>query len=113
MLEGVGERAGLIGSRPVASHWPFIGSDYRRLLVVGQALAGWDDPASPALRTPDVATSESGRRAILEATRAYARSSGEPMSIPIRTRSHSSFWNLSKRVVTLLEPDGPGEWFGR
>jgi hypothetical protein len=33
MLEGVGERARAIGSRPIASHWPFIGSDYRRLFV--------------------------------------------------------------------------------
>jgi hypothetical protein len=111
MLEGVGERSSLIGPRSIASHWPFIGSDYRRLLIVGQALAGWDDPTSTALWTPDVAVTGSGRQAILDGTRAYAASATEPMTVPLRTRGHSSFWSLSKRVVDLVEPNGPGEWF--
>lgn len=113
ILEGVGKRATTIGPRPIASHWPFVGSDYRRLLVVGRALAGWDDPTSPALWTPDLGTTENGRRAILDRTRSYALSAIEPMSLPMRTRSGSSFWDLSRHVVTLLEPEGRGDWFSR
>lgn len=112
MLKGVADRADEIGPRVIASHWPFVGSDYRRLLVVGQALAGWDDPTS-ALWTPDAVVTEQGRQAILEGTQAWARSRSEPMTVPLRTRGHSPFWSLSGRTVRLLEPDGPRDWYSR
>jgi hypothetical protein len=38
MLDGVAARAGRMEGRVIASHWPFVGTDYRRLLIVGQAL---------------------------------------------------------------------------
>jgi hypothetical protein len=108
MLEGVAERADRIGPRVIASHWPFVGTDYRRLLIVGQALAGWDDKTSPALWTPaDVATL-AGRDSVLAATEKWAVARPEPISEPLRTRAHSPFWSLSKRTVEALEPDGRG-----
>ena len=113
MLRGVADRASAIGPRVIASHWPFVGSDYRRLLVIGQALAGWDDRSSSALWTPDAAATQQGRRAILEGTRAWAVSRSEPMTVPLRTRAHSPFWSLSSRTVRLLEPDGPSPWYSR
>jgi len=113
MLKGVADRADEIGPRVIASHWPFVGSDYRRLLVVGQSLAGWDDRDSSALWTPDAAATEQGRRAILEGTRAWAVSRAEPMTVPLRTRGHSPFWSLSSRTVRLLEPDGASQWYSR
>ena len=42
MLEAVGARVGDIGPGIIAAHWPFVGSDYQGLVVVGQALQGWD-----------------------------------------------------------------------
>src|SRR5215210_7051579 len=32
MLEDVGERTDAISDRLIASHWPFVGTDFRRLL---------------------------------------------------------------------------------
>jgi hypothetical protein len=113
MLEGVADRADAIGPRVIASHWPFVGSDYRRLLVVGQALAGWDHHASPALWTPEAAATKEGRHAILDGARAWAVSRSEPMTVPLRTRGHSPFWSLSGRTVRNLEPDGPRAWYSR
>jgi hypothetical protein len=113
MLEGVADRADRIGNRVIASHWPFVGSDYRGLLVVGQALAGWDDPKAPALWTPSRVAATEGRRAVLAATKEWARASAEPMTEPLRTRSGSPFWTLSRRFVPALEPDGRAPWFGR
>lgn len=113
MLDGVAERSERIGDRIIASHWPFVGTDYRRLLIVGQALAGWDDETSPALWAPAALDAADGRRAVLEATQAWARDRPEPITEPLRTRGGKPFWSLSRRVVAALEPDGDGPWFSR
>jgi hypothetical protein len=114
MLGGVADRADRIGNRVIASHWPFVGSDYRRLVVVGQALAGWDDPRSPALWTPGDVGSKPGRHSVLAATQVWgARTGASPLTEPLRTRSGSPFWTLSKRVVAALEPDGRSPWYSR
>lgn len=115
MLEEVAVREGDIGPRLIASHWPFVGSDYRRLLVVGQALAGWDDKSSPALWTADRVRDENGRRVVLDETQAWARSQPEPMWEVLRFghRAGSPFWTLSKQVVKTVAPDGDGEWYSR
>lgn len=113
MLEKLAGQSAQIGARPIASHWPFVGTDYRRVLVVGQALAGWDDKTSPALWTVDAIRTSVGRRRVLDATRSWSYGRPEPMAEPLRTRSGSSFWSLSKRIVELLEPDGAGEWYSR
>ena len=72
MLDGVAERAGRMEGRVIASHWPFVGTDYRRLLIVGQALAGWDDEASPALWRPTDLLIGGGARRVLEASQRWA-----------------------------------------
>ena len=113
VLAEVGRRTDAIGDRVVASHWPFVGSDYRRLLIVGQALAGWDDKSSPALWVPDAATSVGGRAAILDATKRWAAARPEPIDEPLRTRRRSPFWGVSKLVAELLEPTGRGPWQSR
>lgn len=99
MLEGVAERADRIGPRVIASHWPFVGTDYRRLLIVGQALAGWDDKTSPALWTPADVAMLAGRDSVLAATK-----EGRLLD-PSRSRSRCA------RVPT--RPSGPsrsGQW---
>ncbi len=112
MLEQVSEFTDRIGARVIASHWPFVGTDYRRLLVVGQALAGWDDKTSPALWTPAAVATPAGRSKVLAATKAWALARPEPISEPLRTR-HSPFWSLSERTVELLESAGRGPWYSR
>lgn len=42
MLRDVGFRADEIGIRDIASHWPFVGPDFRGTLIVGQGLADRD-----------------------------------------------------------------------
>lgn len=113
MLEGVAQRAGRMEGRVIASHWPFVGTDYRRLLFVGQALAGWDDEASPALWRPEDLLTAGGPRRVLEATQRWAVARPEPISEPLRTRSGSGFWKISERVVNALQPTGAGPWFSR
>jgi hypothetical protein len=50
LLASIGERSADIDPRPLVSHWPHVGSAYRGLVIVGQALRGWPDewPASEA-----------------------------------------------------------------
>jgi hypothetical protein len=47
LLTSVGSRAGAIGDRPVVTHWPHVGSSYRGLVIVGQAVYGWGDDSEP------------------------------------------------------------------
>jgi transposase len=62
MLEAVGARAGDIGPGIIAAHWPFVGSAYQGLVVVGQALQGWDAQETPARWTAAEATTPEGRQ---------------------------------------------------
>jgi hypothetical protein len=66
MLEAVGANAGEIGQGVIAAHWPFIGSDYQGLVVVGQALQGWDAAEMPARWTATEASTPEGRAHLLE-----------------------------------------------
>ena len=43
LLASIGDRAADIGDRPVVTHWPHVGSAYRGLVIVGQAVYGWAD----------------------------------------------------------------------
>lgn len=115
MLEAVGARAADIGSGIIAAHWPFVGSNYNGLVVVGQALQGWDASETPARWTADQATTIAGRQALLDGTRAWARSRPEPMWEVVRWghRSGSPFWSVSRRLVPALEPAAGGVWYGR
>jgi hypothetical protein len=62
LLASIGERATEIGDRPVVTHWPHVGSAYRGLAIVGQAVFGWaDDP-----RATDLAALHSSRARLLD-----------------------------------------------
>jgi hypothetical protein len=61
LLADVAARRHELGVRAVAAHWPHVGSAYRGLRVVGQALRGWEVDWPP-----DRLESAGGRAAILE-----------------------------------------------
>jgi len=109
LLASIGERAAEIEPRPLVSHWPHIGSAYRGLVIVGQALRGWPDEwrASDA-RTPE------GRNRILSATRARPRRA-EPLDwVPSqRAVRNSPFWGFARHHVGELEPDASVPWYAR
>jgi len=115
MLEAVGARAGDIGPGIIAAHWPFVGSNYNGLVVVGQALQGWDASETPARWTAAEARTVASRQALLDGTREWARSRPEPMWEVLRWghRSGSPFWSVSRRLVPALEPDSGGAWYSR
>lgn len=114
LLQAVGARAGETDGRPIASHWPFVGSQFGGTLIVGQALAGWDAEETPARWPVDEATTEAGRTQILDGTRAWAAARAEPMDAVLRWshRRGSPFWGLSQRLMRILEPDA-SPWYSR
>ena len=115
MLEAVGARVGDIGPGIIAAHWPFVGSDYQGLVVVGQALQGWDAQETPARWTAAEATTAEGRQCLLNGTREWARARPEPLWEVVRWghRSGSPFWSVSRRLVPVLEPEADGVWYSR
>jgi hypothetical protein len=114
MLADVGTRISELGDRPIASHWPFVGSRFSGTLIVGQALAGWDAEETGARWRASQATTDSGRQGIVDATRAWATARPEPMEEVLRWshRRGSPFWGLSQRLMRILEPDAD-PWYSR
>jgi hypothetical protein len=107
MLVEVGANAAEFGDRPIASHWPFVGSAFSGTLIVGQALAGWDADECSARWLAAEATTEGGRARIVEGTRGWSTARPEPMDEVLRWshRRGSPFWGLSQRLMRILEPD--------
>lgn len=114
MLLDVGARATDLGDRPIASHWPFVGSHFSGTLIVGQALAGWDAHETDARWLAAETTTEAGRARIIEGTMAWAKARREPMEEVLRWshRRGSPFWGLSQRLMRILEPDAQ-PWYSR
>ncbi len=115
MVKRVGGRAGTIGNRPIAAHWPFVGTAYRGVLVLGGALDRWDAVETPARWFAPQLVSADGRRRALEGSQRWATSRPEPISEVAErpNRKGKPFWTLSKAVVKALEPDGPDPWYSR
>lgn len=116
LLGAVGGAADGIGpDRRLAAHWPFVGSNYRGLMIAGEALERWDSPESTAVwRVDDTRTAE-GRERALRGTQAWATREREPISEAMRhgNRRGTPFWGLSQRAAELLEPRAGGPWLSR
>jgi hypothetical protein len=108
LLASIGDRADEIGQRPVVTHWPHVGSAYRGLVIVGQAVYGWGDdfPASH-FRTA------AGRQEAISAIRARV-DKPEPLHwIDTHRVRTSPFWRAVRRFVEALEPDLDAPWYAR
>jgi hypothetical protein len=106
LLASVGGRADEIGDRPVVTHWPHVGSAYRGLVIVGQAVYGWADDC----RASDLRVAKT--RAQLIASIRTRADRPEPLdwidSHPVRT---SPFWRVVRLLVEALEPDTDAPWY--
>lgn len=116
ILAGVAARAAEMGRRPIASHWPHVGSAYRPggLLYAGQALDGWDALEATARWRPAEVLTEEGRHRTLAATRAWHADLPEPLWGVLQRpkRSGSSFWSLGAEITQAIAP-GPPPWYSR
>ena len=116
LIDAVGDHADEVGpAREVAAHWPFVGSQYRGLVIVGQALDGWDADDTPARWRVAQMRDPAGREQLLRGAQAWSTARDEPILEPMTygKRRRAPFWGLSKRVAPLLEPDLGGAWHSR
>ncbi len=116
ILDAVGDRADDLGpDNDIVAHWPFVGSQYRGLVIAGQALDGWDAEVTSARWRVEEMRRPENRERLLRGAQDWSRSRPEPMHEPMAygRRRGTPFWGLSKRVAPLLEPDLTGTWHGR
>ena len=108
LLASIGDRSDDIGTRPVVTHWPHIGSAFNGLVIVGQAVYGWADDCQAAdLRYPE-------RRAAMIAAIQSRVARPEPLDwIDTHRVRTSPFWRSVRRFVEALEPDVEAPWFAR
>lgn len=100
LLTSIGERAADIKDRPVVTHWPHIGTAYRGLVIVGQAVYGWGDDFTAAhFQT------QAGRDEGIAAFRARV-DKPEPLHwIENHKRRNTPFWGTVRLIAEGLEPD--------
>lgn len=109
LLASIGDRAPDIGERRLVTHAPHVGSGYRGLVILGQALSGWADVWSASvLATPG------GRREVIAATFARNADAAEPMEWLLSSgRLGTPWWKAARLLAEALEPDSPAPWHGR
>ncbi len=109
VLAAVGSARDRIGDGHLTSHWPLVGANFDRgVLVVGQAVYGW----IPDWTAADAVTPE-GRSAIVDDSRDVFADRPDPMSWLDGHRVHNSpFWRTVHEVVDELTP-GTGPWYSR
>jgi len=108
LLDAIGQRADEVGDRPVVTHWPHVGSAYRGLVIVGQAVYGWgDDYLAPHFQT------QAGREEGIAAFRARVDKPDPLHWIDEHRVRTSPFWRAVRRFVGALEPDIDAPWYAR
>jgi hypothetical protein len=109
LLAAIGDRAIEIEPRPLVNHWPHVGSAYRGLLIVGQALRGWRDE----WQARDVQT-EAGRDRVIASAIGVSSEHREPLAwVPSHPKVRNSpFWVFSRHLVEAIEP-GTEPWYAR
>lgn len=109
LLESVGRRAAEIEPTRILVHWPHVGSRYRGLVIMGQAVRGWpDDFAASDFR-------EAGGRAVaINTARCRNADRADPLDWIDANPVHTSpFWRASRILTEELEGDATSPWFSR
>lgn len=109
LLTSIKSRSEEIGERPLVLHWPHVGSAFRGLVIVGQAIYGWPDD----FRATQFQTSV-GRAEAIRVARAPNAERPDPLdwiaSHPVR---NSPFWTTARLLADKLEPEVEAPWYGR
>jgi hypothetical protein len=116
ILDAVGGRVDELGAdSEIVAHWPFVGTRFRGLLIAGQALDGWDAEATPARWRLEELRDPADRGRLLRGAQTWARHQPEPIYEVVQrgNRRGKPFWDFSRRVVPMFEPDGGGVWYSR
>jgi hypothetical protein len=108
LLAAVGRRASEIDVRQIGVHWPHVGSAHRGLVLIGQALHGWNVHFPPS----DFAD-PARRQAILTAAAAGPELPEPLWWVPKHPRvRRSSFWTFARHLADGANP-GPEPWYAR
>lgn len=109
LLASIGDRSNEIGERPVVVHWPHVGSAYRGLVIVGQALYGWpDDFAAAEFRTAQ------GRTQAIDVARSRNADRTDPIDwIATHPVRNSPFWTTARLLAEALESSSDAPWYAR
>jgi hypothetical protein len=92
MVVDVGALAAEFGNRPIASHRPFVGSQFTGTLSVGKTLAGLDAEETGARWLATEAATDTGRARIVDGTRTWAMAARST-----RTRSSAGATAAARR----------------
>src|SRR5690242_1308684 len=108
LLAAIGDRADELGDRPIVTHWPHVGSAYRGLVIVGQAVCGWgDDRRAAELQASAV------RKELVADIRRRAEVP-EPIEwIAGHERERTPFWRTMRTFAETLEPEIAAPWYAR
>lgn len=116
ILDALGAHVDELGAdNEVVAHWPFVGSNFRGLMIAGQALDGWDADVTPARWRLEEVRDAAKRGRLLGGAQEWARHLPEPIVEVVArgNRRRAPFWGFSRRVVPILEPDSTSEWYSR
>jgi hypothetical protein len=116
ILDAVGDRVDDLGpGNEVVAHWPFVGSNFNGLMIAGQALDGWDSETTTARWRLEDMRDAANRDRLLRGAQTWARHGPEPIYEVVHrgNRRGKPFWDFSRRVVPIFEPDGTSVWYSR
>jgi hypothetical protein len=118
IVDAVGERVDDYGAeQEIVAHWPFVGTRFRGLMIVGQALDGWDAEVTPARWAIEEMRDPSRRERLIRGAQDWSRHLSEPIA-EVMTQSNrrgKPFWDITGRIVSAIEPDPSHEsvWYSR
>jgi hypothetical protein len=116
ILDALGEQVDELGpENEVVAHWPFVGTNFRGLMIAGQALDGWDADVTPARWRLEEMRRPESRERLLRGTQEWARHRPEPIWEVVQrgNRRGRPFWDFSRRIVPMFEPANGSVWYSR
>jgi hypothetical protein len=116
ILDAIGEQVDDLGpDNEIVAHWPFVGTLFGGLMIAGQTLDGWDAESTSARWRLGEMRAAKNRDRLLRGAQDWARHLPEPIHEVVQrgNRRGKPFWDFSRRIVPILEPDSGGDWYSR